>query len=258
MEADAREHTGELADALRDDMIISHKHRFIFIKTRKTAGTSMEIALSTVCGPGDVITPILPVDEDLRKSVGGLGPQNFEIKGLATSVRTSLLGDLRLEYAIHNWNQRLHNGKLPEFYNHMPARAVRKIVVPELWDGYFTFCFERNSFSKVVSHFHFQNRQRETSFSDFVESGAAAATSDFELYASGDRPDVDFVGRYENLETDWATVCQKIGLPKSPSLPRAKTSQSRKQAYRDYYGDAERHSVEVAFAREIALFGYEF
>jgi len=41
-------------------MIISHLHRFIFIKTRKTAGTSIEVFLSSVCGDGDVVTPVIP------------------------------------------------------------------------------------------------------------------------------------------------------------------------------------------------------
>jgi hypothetical protein len=41
-------------------MIISHKYRFIFVKTLKTAGTSIEVFLSRHCGPDDVLTPILP------------------------------------------------------------------------------------------------------------------------------------------------------------------------------------------------------
>ena len=52
-------------------MIASHQHRFIFLKTRKTAGTSVEIALSKVCGPDDVITEISPEDEELRRAAGG-------------------------------------------------------------------------------------------------------------------------------------------------------------------------------------------
>ena len=44
-------------------MIISHEHKFIFLKTRKTAGTSIELALSQLCGPNDIITPISPNDE---------------------------------------------------------------------------------------------------------------------------------------------------------------------------------------------------
>ena len=41
-------------------MIISHKYRFIFVKTLKTAGTSIEVFLSRYCGSDDVVTPILP------------------------------------------------------------------------------------------------------------------------------------------------------------------------------------------------------
>ena len=37
-------------------MIISHKHEFIFIKTRKTAGSSIEHYLSKYLGPNDICT----------------------------------------------------------------------------------------------------------------------------------------------------------------------------------------------------------
>ena len=38
-------------------MIVSHKYKFIFIKTRKTAGTSIEYNLSKYLGKEDIITP---------------------------------------------------------------------------------------------------------------------------------------------------------------------------------------------------------
>src|SRR5262245_11425347 len=58
-------------------MIVSHKHKFIFIKTKKTAGTAIEAALSELCGPEDVITPYREESEQDRK---GLSPQNFRIE----------------------------------------------------------------------------------------------------------------------------------------------------------------------------------
>jgi hypothetical protein len=39
-------------------VIVSHEHRFIFLKSQKTGGTSLELALSRVCGPEDVITQL--------------------------------------------------------------------------------------------------------------------------------------------------------------------------------------------------------
>ena len=48
-------------------MIISHKYKYIFLKTNKTAGTSIEIALSKHCDHNDIITPISAEDEAIRK-----------------------------------------------------------------------------------------------------------------------------------------------------------------------------------------------
>jgi hypothetical protein len=52
-------------------MIISHKFRFIFIKTIKTAGTSIEAWLSSRCGTDDVFTPVIPAEP-------GHQPRNFD------------------------------------------------------------------------------------------------------------------------------------------------------------------------------------
>ena len=55
-------------------MIISHKHKLIFVKTKKTAGTSFEIALSNFTNQASIITPISKDDEKLRQKMGLLGP----------------------------------------------------------------------------------------------------------------------------------------------------------------------------------------
>src|ERR1041384_7251671 len=116
-------------------MIVSHKHRFIFIKTVKTAGTSIEVFLSRHCAREDVLTPIDP-------PVEGHVPRNYE--GFAYPALDVLkppfgpLSDL-----WHPFRRR------KRFYHHMPARVIQKRVSPEIWKNYFKFCVERNPWDKV-------------------------------------------------------------------------------------------------------------
>jgi len=58
-------------------MVISHRYKFIFLKTNKTAGTSVEIALPKFCGSDDIITPIKLEDEENQEKLGYRGPQNY-------------------------------------------------------------------------------------------------------------------------------------------------------------------------------------
>jgi hypothetical protein len=69
-------------------MIISHKYRTSFIKTAKTAGTSIEMALSRSCGPDDIITPLWKQDEVAKQAMGGRGPQHYLAPFLRTDNRS--------------------------------------------------------------------------------------------------------------------------------------------------------------------------
>ena len=47
-------------------MIVLHKQELIFLKTRKVAGTSFEIALSSFADETSIVTPISPEHEEHR------------------------------------------------------------------------------------------------------------------------------------------------------------------------------------------------
>ena len=65
---------------------------------------------------------------------------------------------------------------------------------------------------------------------------------------------VDFLGRFETLEEDFARVCAAVGV----RADLHHTNQSRHRDYRCYYTDRTRELVERFWADDITFFGYRF
>lgn len=217
-------------------MIISHKHKFIFIKTKKTAGTSLEIALSQFCGPEDVITPIAPEDEKIRAEMGFRGPQNFHL----------------------TWGHSLLSQK-KRFYNHAPASFVRRMVGRKRWRDYFTFCFERNPFDKAVSRYYWSTRHKNPrpEFSEYLKTAPRGALSNWKKYTVCNRIIVDYVGKFENLSDELSFLADRFELPSQLVLPRSKSGyRPVKQSCREIFTDSDRRLVESICSNEIKLFEY--
>ncbi len=231
-------------------MIISHEHRFIFLKTKKTAGTAIEAALSELCGPRDVITPYREESEADRK---GLAPQNYRIdhplKPKRPLIRRLLMRPERYYHPSVG------------YYEHMPASRVRDYVGEEVWRSYFKFAFDRNPWDRQVSWYLYKTKSRATrpTFERFMASRRRAYVNNHEIYMLEGALAVDFVGRYESLEEDVKHALGQVGLTLDQALPRAKTT-FRKSAkpYRDYYDSDTRTIVGDWYAREIKLLDYVF
>jgi hypothetical protein len=231
-------------------MIISHEHKFIFLKTRKTAGTSVEIALSGFCGERDVITPISPADEALRQKLSHRGPQNFRVLSkYAPKDRSPLSTKKRMRQ------------KQIGYYNHMSAEEIRATIGTTIWDEYFKFCFERNPWDKAISRYFHGTRKGEPrpSLLEFLRSEDPNKLSNFGIYSIDGDLAVDHVGLYENLDSELERIVALLNLPEKISLPRAKaTFRKDRRHYRDVMGPEERSMIERVCAREIARFGYSF
>ena len=140
--------------------------------------------------------------------------------------------------------------------------------------GYFKFCFVRNTWDRFLStYFYFKKYGRQCGgdvrdgkiinqfkdFKDFVKSfyGIENKFSDrhfnHQLYWIDER--INFIGRFESLQEDFNTVCDKIGIPRQ-QLPHK--NKGKHKHYAEYYDDETRQIVAEKYAKDIEYFGYKF
>lgn len=241
-------------------MILSHRHRFIFIKGKKVAGTSIEIALSSICGKDDIVTPITPIDELLRITRGTFC-QNFGVDDCDLSNYILSLQQGNVECPIIK-------GK---YFNHMSFENVLNCSMADFSD-YLYIVAERNPYSKVASGAVFQRffaqYKKDASLSGDHETYVDAVNSFFtkKLYMSAYNFDLysmhirepDFIIRYESLENDFSSLLKRLGVSSDVELPHVKKSVcfTPEQAC-ELLGKKNVGIVTREFQKEFDYFGYQ-
>jgi len=228
-------------------MIISHKYQFIFIKSRKTAGTSIEVFLSQLCDHKDVLTPIFPsiYPHKARNCRGFWNPVN------------EILWDKT--YGTHQTFKDLVDRN--RFYNHIPATLVKHRIPKDVWNSYFKFCVDRNPWDKTLSHYHMVNDRSGGKVSLERYFKEKRFCINYPLYTShkGNLL-VDRVIKYESLMKDLDDIFQNLGIPFEGSLGVRAKSEHRKdrRPYQEVLTPEQRFAIQTAFDREIKMHGYVF
>lgn len=218
-------------------MILSHSKKFIFQRTKKTAGTSIEIYFQPYCLPAQYHR-----DTD---------------KWNETVFPEGIVGSRTRPYN--------------HFYDHMPLHELRHKLGNNTWTNYFKFCSVRNPWDKAVSRFFWETRRVDYSkepfneiqrlFCLFIRQHVNVLFDDRNIYMENDQPCLDYYIRYEHLEEDMQTVCKKLDVPWEPKrFGRFKSNtRTRTEPYQDYYSDNYVMDLVARHARfDIQHFGYQF
>jgi Sulfotransferase family len=212
--------------------IISFKHRFIFVKTMKTAGTSLEVHLAAHCGPEDIVTPIFPPNPSHV-------PRNFT-------------GDGGIAY-----------------FNHMPASLIRSMQ-PRAFATFFKFCFERHPVEKCLSHFamlknskHHDDPSNPSTWTEYLNRGDFPIdTSKYVDQSPGREKDkviVDKIYRFEELDQALKDISLQTGIAYGRLRAREKAGfRSGAPSFEQVMGAPhERARIFHAFESSLRLTPYE-
>lgn len=201
-------------------MIISHKYKFVFIKTMKTAGTSIEVFLSQACGPEDVVTPITPaVEGHVCRNHSG-----FYNHMPGCAIRE------KLPHSV--WDGYL-----------------KFCVERNPWDkviSHFAMNRARMDSSLTLGRY-IQEGAFPTDWGKYTEVDSTSLL-------------VDRILRYETLSEDLAVLFKELGIPYQGSLGVAAKSEYRtdRRHYRELLSAEQAGIISRAFSREIALHGYAY
>lgn len=175
-------------------MIISLKHRFIFIKGVKVAGTSVETYLSQILEAEAIVAPLGDADE---VNIPKHRARNY----LSSEGRTL-------------------------FDDHMPASAIRAVIGTWLYEQLYKFGIIRNPFQKIIS-FYIMNLARKPNYT--VQQAIEECESESVRLCDGNSMIVHCALFYENLERELIRVFQCLGVPFTGSLGYTERSDHRKK-----------------------------
>jgi hypothetical protein len=252
--------TDRLPTAVKDadpaEMIVSFAKNFIFLKTRKTGGTTVEIALTPSCGPDDILAPITFGDELLRLRDGKLAARNFVgDRTLEADIAEAVLARQEDEF----YRLKRLAGRQGAFRNHMTATEVRERVPRRFWDSAFKFTVERHPYEKVVSRAYWDSRKAAGSdIAELIESAIADLDDGRAVYVIDDAVAVDQVLRLENLDDDLKAVADRLALSLPAMLPRAKGSfRTDRRPAREILSERQKRAIFERQRETFALMGYE-
>jgi hypothetical protein len=147
---------------------------------------------------------------------------------------------------------------------HSPLSHYQSVLEPELYSDLFKFAVIRNPWDMMISYYFSPHRNvsvwDRSEFLEILEHVKPlryyiCESSPLSSDSSSLVKDIDFLIRFERLDEDFSTVCQRLNIPPSP-LPQR--NRSTREHYSRYYDDELKSRVAETFREEIEMENYDF
>lgn len=189
---------------------------------------------------------------------------NFVFVAITKTGSTSIqkhLKPYKSKYQIEHFKDSAYS-------NHCPLKNMYE-EFPFI-ENYFKFAVVRNPFSWVVSWYFYRkkiknkNNTRGIAFNEWLSnrnssayniSGIGLTFSQHDMLSYNNNIELDYVAKFENLQQDFNTICDKIGIERQQLPHKNKTEHKH---YTEYYDEETKQIVMERFAKDIECFGYKF
>lgn len=223
-------------------VLVCHNHPFIFLKTRKTAGTSVEMVLEQLCvPPGTAITEHHPASFTEFGIVGRRG-DDYKPRGLKRLMR------------------------FREWRNHQSAAFVHRMLGDEAWAAHPRITSVRNPFDRTVSYFYYKLSTMGEQIGDTNFEAVRRRFSEFvrgkrwhddrEIVFLKGRYIIDHAVRFEHMADDLRAIAAKLDLPLDRgSIPVTKSTSGARKTHDvpEYY---DQGLVEIVKSRMSWVFDH--
>ena len=188
------------------------------------------MALSSLCGPDDIITPISQIDELERLSLGYRPAQNY------SSDRDAEIRYIEQLRSLGRGGVQEISQPAAEFFNHMGLKDVIRLL-GEPPPDYRLLCVERSPYHKVISWAYWVGGYEDYAktgvtgcypekFMSFlgqvINDGTMGSVRNIDLYRGSDGLVKPLVLNFETLSQDFAALMTDLGVVNPPTLPHAK------------------------------------
>lgn len=216
-------------------MLLSHSKQFLFVHIAKTGGTSVRAALSKYRWGHRYSVP---------------------------------------QFICNKMSQLTEHKIGSRFPRHSRIIAAKEMLPEAYFNQLFKFAVVRNPWDLQVSSYHHIKRERpavmqgNNDFESFMKwkfddsrpyqyhiNTSLQLQTDYLIDLHGQLL-TDFIGRYEQLDSDFEHICNRLALT-NIALPHRRKATNRDD-YRRYYNSTLIDLVSTHFEKDIALLNYTF